>query len=128
MKAYLSGQAGVALLNEGEKWFVLKSSASGLSKTRVSSAIRFLDGSTDVEELVGVLPDSIAPRLKVAQSKDVALQYVLTLLEANELGSLEQQMLRRLNELLQIPEVFTYALNRLYAAPQPSRNIHMINI
>jgi CHAT domain-containing protein len=125
MKVLVSGQSGVAVLNRGEHWYVIRPPHYDLSESRYSSAIRLLDGSTDVKEIHDTSPESIRLELETAVAKDTALQYTLVLLEAGVNRELQESVLNRLEKLLLVPDVPEFILNRLYAAPlQPSSMNH----
>jgi RNA polymerase sigma-70 factor (ECF subfamily) len=117
MRAFVSGQSGIALLNEGSDWYVLRDAGGSPVKGRFSSAVRLLDGSTDIEEIPNADAEDLGARLASARAKDTALQYVLILIEEPEIGELEQRILARLKDLLFFPGVPEFVLDRLYAAP-----------
>jgi len=117
MRAFVSGQSGIALLNEGGEWSVLRDAGGPPLQGQFSSAVRLLDGSTDIEEVRDAIAQDIGLELAAARAKDTALQYVLVLLQETELGELERRILERLKHLLFFPEIPEFILNRLYAAP-----------
>jgi len=121
MRGFVSGQSGVAVLNDAERWYILTSPGRPPAETSFSSAIRLLDGATDVERVDSGTLDSIGRSLRAARAKDAALQYILTLLEGQEEDDLHQRIRLRLTTLLSFPEVPEFVLNRLYAAPLSPR-------
>src|ERR1017187_3489673 len=123
MRAFVSGQSGIALLNDGSHWSVLRGSGGSPLEGQFSSAVRLLDGSTDIEEIPNADTQGVGFELDAARAKDTALQYVLVLLQESEIGELERRMLARLKHLLFFPEVPEFILNRLYAAPLGSSDL-----
>lgn len=120
MRAFVSGQSGIALLNEGSHWSVLRGSGGAPLEGQLSSAIRLLDGSTDIEEIPDADAQDVGVELAAASAKDTALQYVLVLAQEAEIGELERRILARLKHLLFLPEIPEFILDRLYAAPLSS--------
>jgi hypothetical protein len=117
MRAFVSGQSGIALLNDGSHWSVLRGADGSVLQGQCGSAIRLLDGSTDIEEVPDADTEEVGLELATARAKDTALQYVLVLIQETEIGELERRILARLQDLLPILEVQEFILNRLYAAP-----------
>ena len=120
MRTFVSGQSGVAVLIEGSHCYVVRAPDCTRSQSRLSSALRLLDGSTDVEEIGDTDLQTIRLKLERACGRDIALQYTLVLLSEGEISDLEQQILVRLQDLLFSDDAREFILNRLFAGPLTS--------
>lgn len=120
MKAFVSGQSGVAVFEQEGDWYLLRAQGSA-EKTSFTGAVRLFDGCNDVRKLDNATVETVEAELALARAREFALQYTLTLLDDDELGELQPPILRRVEALLGDPSVRDFVANRLYARPLTPR-------
>ena len=120
MKALVSGQAGLAIVRDGDH-FCMVSEESPSTLVRIPPAdIRWCFGSiSDLTEFDADTVEDLLEEVKVRQSSDRALQLTLILLDRDEPLVVRKEAAECLSELFEIDNVVTYVANRLYSAPMP---------
>lgn len=120
MKALISGQAGLAIVRDGDH-FCKVSEESPSTLVRIPpSDVRWLFGSTsDLREFDADTVEALLNEIKIRQSSDQALHLTLILLDRDEPLVIRKEAAECLSELFEIEEVLTYVSNRLYSAPMP---------
>jgi tetratricopeptide (TPR) repeat protein len=121
MNALVSGQAGIAVMIQGNEVSFMDLEARGSDRPSSPSAVCYLlAGATDVFEVKGTERKEVLARLEKAWRFDRALQLALISLDRSE--SLENRTLciECLGEFFNDSEVCDYVGNRLYSAPLPT--------
>ena len=120
MDALISGQAGVALLIQGNEVSTLGSESDRKEYPSSFACVPYvLAGASDVVQVQGTTRSDVVRRLKSAWSSDRALQTFLILLDASETVDNRQLSAECLSELFEDNQVLEFVANRLYAAPLP---------
>lgn len=120
MKALVSGQAGLAIVRDGDH-FCMVSEESPSTLVHIQPAdIRWCFGSIgDLTEFDADTVEALLEEIKLRQSSDRALQLTLILLDQDEPLVVRKEAAECLSELFEIDEVVTFVANRLYSAPMP---------
>ena len=120
MKALVSGQAGLAIVKEGNHFCMISKDTSS-AFVRISDAdVRLCFGSlNDLTEFDAGSVEGLAEEIEVRQSSDRALQLALILLDREEPQEVCGEAAECLRELFSIDVVITHVANRLYSAPMP---------
>ncbi len=120
MQAFVSGQAGVVLLVDGEKLASLHADrpAEMVSRSRRDIPFLFRD-VTDLEVFEGVDIQKATARLDLATAKADALQLALLLLDPEFSDDIRQEAAAELTDLLARPEVAEWVESVLYSQPVP---------
>lgn len=121
MEAVISGQAGVALLLDGEALFSMHKSRPGALVRRRSGDSRWLLGEAkDLEFLEGVSPDQVSHHLEQASARADALHLALILLDGSLAHDTRRSAAEELEELLGDPGMAADWVERvLYSHPLP---------
>ena len=120
MKALVSGQAGLAIVKDGDHFCMLTEETSP-SLVRVSHAdVRLFFGYlNDLKEFDAPSVKDLAEEIKDRQSSDRAIQLALILLDREEPLDVRDEAADCLKELFLIDGVANYVANRLYSVPMP---------
>ena len=120
MRAFISGQAGIAVLIDGEEYSSIEVH-SAESVPRTANDLAYLVGdAVDLVEIEGVSKDDAARKLDVAWRKDRGLQLALIAIDGEAARENRLRSARCLIDLLIDPQIIDFVRNRLYAAPLPS--------
>jgi tetratricopeptide (TPR) repeat protein len=121
MQAFVSGQAGVALLVDGEKLASLHADRPDEMVSRSRRDIPFLFRDvTDLEVFEGVNVQKATARLDLATAKADALQLTLLLLDPELSADIRQEAATELTDLLARPEVTEWVESVLYSQAVPA--------
>jgi len=120
MDALISGQAGVAVLIQGNEVSFLELEGAGRDLPCSPAAIPYLlAGANDVVEIRATARNDVLTRLKAAWRSDRALQFTLISLDRSESIGNRNLSIQCLAELFNDHHVCDYVGNRLYSAPLP---------
>jgi RNA polymerase sigma-70 factor, ECF subfamily len=119
MKALVSGQAGLALLIDGDR---VESIHFDSSRTvaRVKADIPYLlADATDVIEVCDTTHEKAAAALDLSWRQDRALHLILILLDREADDEARRMSAECLDEFLSDSKVYVFIANRLFSAPLP---------
>ena len=117
----ISGQAGVAVLIEGDDVSLLGIESGGKRLRCSPSSVPYLfAGANDVYEVKAATDVEVIGRLKRAWQLDRALQLTLILIDGSEALETKRLSIECLSGLLGDASVLEHVSNRLYSAPLPS--------
>ena len=120
MNALVSGQAGIAVLIQGNEVSFIDLEARGPDRLSSPSDVSYLlAGATDVVEINRTERKEVLARLKVAWRFDRALQLTLISLDRSDSRENRTLCIECLGEFFRDSEVCDYVANRLYSAPLP---------
>ncbi|MFO0943774.1 MAG: tetratricopeptide repeat protein [Pirellulales bacterium] len=117
MKAILSGQAGIAVLSEGGRYWSVSVEEPDLRKSCAPEEIPFIFAGAEDVSCVDASESEVLTRLNVAWEMDRALQMTLVLLDLDEDQETREMAAECLEEFLQNADVFDFVANRLYESP-----------
>ena len=119
MRALISGQAGIAVLIDGEACSSIEVHSSG-SVPRAARDVAYLLGdASDLVELEGISEDDAARELEVAWLKDRSIHLALIALDREAASENRRSAVVCLSDLLKDSPISDVVRNRLYAAPLP---------
>jgi tetratricopeptide (TPR) repeat protein len=119
MKALISGQAGIAVLIDGNEYTSIEVHSTE-SVRRAEHDVPYLVGdASDLIELDETSRDDAARELEVAWLKDRSIHLALIALDREAASSSRQSAVECLSDLLKELPVADFVRNRLYAAPLP---------
>jgi DNA-directed RNA polymerase specialized sigma24 family protein/DNA-binding transcriptional MerR regulator len=121
MRAILSGQAGVAILAEGESLSILRVGQAKAQPCQPVDLLWLLADATDVVELERDDLEGVSDELKMLWMSDRALQSALILLDRDERPEIRGSAATLLNASLEQPAISDFILNRLYSHRQIER-------
>src|SRR5258708_1587293 len=117
MKALVSGQAGLALLIDGQRVFSVDiDSSEPVERSRAEAGYLF-GGATDVTEIPNITVAKAVDALDLLWRKDRALQLMLILLDRHGDAEARQLAAECLGDMLADSQVVEFLCNRLYSAP-----------
>ena len=120
MNAVVSGQAGVALLLDGDTLSSLRASRPGEVVRRSPGEVPLLFGDAkDLQFLEGVELEEVSSRLERASEQMDAFHLALILLDETLEPDTRRTAAEELEELLEIEENLRFVENLLYAHPLP---------
>src|ERR1700693_712897 len=119
MKALVSGQAGLAVLLEGDHVSSLHVDSAEEVPRSGGDILHLLSEATDVFELDQATLESANEALERAWRKDRSLQLTLVLLDAEADPEARQLSVECLEEFFADASVLEFVANRLYAAQLP---------
>jgi tetratricopeptide (TPR) repeat protein len=120
MQAFVSGQAGVVLLVDGERLASLHADRPDKMVSRSRRDIPFLFRDvTDLEVFEGMDVPKATARLELATAQADGLQLALLLLDPQLPADLRQEAAAELTGLLATPEVTDWIESVLYSQPVP---------
>jgi hypothetical protein len=120
VRALISGQAGIAVLIDGEEYSSIEVH-SVESVPRTAHDIAYLVGdASDLVELEGVSKDDAVRELEVAWRKDRSLHLALIALDGEAGRENRLSSVKCLTDLLRNSSIADFVSNRLYAAPVPT--------
>ena len=119
MKALVSGQAGLAVLFDGDHVSSLHYDPEETVPRTNTDIPYLLAYATDVMELLDVTREAAVEALDLACRKDESLHLFLILLDGAADKEARHMAAECLEETLGDPGVFNFIGNRLYAAPLP---------
>ncbi|MCH8342484.1 MAG: tetratricopeptide repeat protein [Planctomycetes bacterium] len=121
MRAILSGQAGLALLGDGDAvWAVSVEAPEERTPCNWRDAPYLLAGVDDVVELPDVSQEKALDELEQAWRRDRALRLMLILLDREEDTDTRTMAAECVDEHFASDNIRQYAANRFYSAPLPS--------
>src|SRR5271155_1505692 len=121
MDALISGQAGVAVLIQGNEVSVLELQAQERELPCSTADIPYLfAGANDVCEMRATARTVVLTRLKAAWRSDRALQFTLISLDNSESIENRELAIQCLAELFNDRDIYQHVGNRLSSAPLPS--------
>ncbi|MBI3671134.1 MAG: hypothetical protein HY237_15305, partial [Acidobacteria bacterium] len=121
MKALISGQAGVAVLFDGECVSSLRVGSPVEVPLSESEILCVLGDASDLAQLDEINRDAAATELELAWRKDRSLHLALILLDGEADREARQLSTECLQEFIGDPNVLEFILDRLYSAPLPLR-------
>jgi tetratricopeptide (TPR) repeat protein len=119
MKALISGQAGIAVLIDGEACSSIEVHSSGPVPRATRDLAYLLGDATDLVELEGISTDDAARELEAAWSKDRSLHLALIALDREAARENRESAVACLSGMLKDSRVTDFVRNRLYAASLP---------
>ncbi|HEX7766330.1 MAG TPA: hypothetical protein VF443_06415, partial [Nitrospira sp.] len=120
MDVLISGQAGIAVLIQGDTVTSYSLDEPELSVPQSSSALPYLlADATDVLEFKELSPSEIHSQLDTAWRKDRILQLTLILLDAGDEPETRIAAAECLEELLNLKDLEEFLFNRMCMAPLP---------
>ena len=120
MRALISGQAGIAVMIDGEEYSSIEVH-SVESVPRTAHDVAYLVGdASDLVELEGVSRDDTARELEVAWRKDRSLHLALIAIDGEAARENRLCSAKCLIDLLRDSPITDFVRNRLYAAPLPA--------
>src|SRR5882724_11109496 len=121
MKALVSGQAGMALIIEGEQRYrLLAIEMPDTAEVDITSVRILFDRVSDLIELHDIASErDVLSRLERSWSEDRGVRLAFILLDRHEMRETRASSAESLNELLESREVSEFVANRLYSAPMP---------
>jgi len=120
MNALISGQAGVAVLIQGDTVTSYTLDDPEVMVLQSSSAVPYLFAdATDVTELKGLSQAEVLAQLETAWRKDRILQLTLILLDAGDDQETRIAAAECLDELLNVQGLEEFLFNRMCMAPLP---------
>lgn len=121
MSALVSGQAGVAVMVDGDQLHSFTVDSPNELVPRREADLRYLfGGATDVRKLQEADRDESHELLVRLWKQDRALHLTLILLDPDAESSTRDDAASCLNEFLETQEVEEFVSDRLYTAPLPS--------
>lgn len=119
MRALISGQAGIAVLIDGEEYSSMEVHSLE-SVPRAAHDVAYLVGdASDLVELEDVSKDDTARELEVAWRKDRSLHLALIAIDGEAARENRLSSAKCLIDLLRDSPITDFVRNRLYAAPLP---------
>jgi len=119
MRALISGQAGIAVLIDGEACSSIEAHSSEPVLRAARDVAHLLSDAGDLFELEGISKDDAVRALEAAWLKDRSLHLALIALDRESASENRQSAVECLSELLKDSPVRDFVRNRLYAAPLP---------
>jgi hypothetical protein len=119
MKALISGQAGIAVLIDGEACSSIEVHSSGSVPRAARDVAWLLGDAADLVELEGISKDDATRELEVAWLKDRSIHLALIALDREAGSENRLSAAECLSDLLKDSRVTDFVRNRLYAAPLP---------
>ena len=119
MKALISGQAGIAMLIDGEACSSIEVHSSGSVPRAARDVACLLGDAADLVELEGISTADAARELEVAWMKDRSIHLALIALDGEAAGENRRSAVECLSDLLKDSRVTDFVRNRLYAASLP---------
>lgn len=120
MRALISGQAGIAVLIDGEEYSSIEVHSLE-SVPRAAHDVAYLVGdASDLVELEDVSRDDTARELEVAWRKDRSLHLALIAIDGGAARENRLSSAKCLIDLLRDSPITNFVRNRLYAAPLPA--------
>ena len=120
MNALISGQAGLALVVDGDRLATIHADDPDVTVDRHAGEVRYLVGEgRDFVPIENVARDEIVRELLVAQDREDALELALILLDSEMPDDIRQESAQELEELLGQESVARYVEGVLYAKPLP---------
>jgi tetratricopeptide (TPR) repeat protein len=120
MDAFVSGQAGVALLIDGDNLMSIHAnSMDNVIPRQLSDAHLLLGEAKWYDILEDVNQEQVCQHLKCAQDKENALQIILIILDSELSADVRQEAVKTLEELLILKHVPEYLECILYARNLP---------
>jgi tetratricopeptide (TPR) repeat protein len=120
MRALISGQAGIAVLIDGEACSSIEVHSSGWVPRAASDVAYLLGDAGDLVELDGTTKDEVTRELETAWLKDRSLHLALIALDREAASENRRSAVECLSDLLMDSPVTDFVRNRLYAAPLPA--------
>jgi tetratricopeptide (TPR) repeat protein len=123
MQAFISGQAGTAIIVRGTDASIINIDSPDVElKCSYHSIPYILEGVSDVEQFSDIKKTDILARLKSSWQNDRALFFFLTFLSNSESATTYELALDSLTDLIKEKSVKEFILNRMYTAPLPDDN------
>lgn len=120
MQALISGQAGLAVLIDGETVYSIEADAPGKTTSRVrADVLSLFHGANDVAQLDDITREEAESRLKQDRDRDIALRMSLILLDPNVTSDTRTLAAECVEERLDDGELTQWLLARLYQARMP---------
>ena len=120
MQAMVSGQAGLALLVDGDAmWSVEIDEPTRRVPRRRADVPHLFDGVTDLARLDGVTEASVVETLERAWRNDRALRLILILLDRGAGDELRASVVESLDDSFLVAGACAFVRTRLHAAPLP---------
>ncbi len=120
MRALVSGQAGVAIVFDGDRTVSIDVECEHPVVRDPNEWPYLLEGADDAYELNDVSEQQVVRELDLAWRKDRALHLVLILLERDTRQETRKESAELLEILVADERVFRHILNRLHVAPLPA--------
>jgi tetratricopeptide (TPR) repeat protein len=119
MKALISGQAGIAVLMDGEACSSIEVHSLACVPRAAHDVPYLVGDASDLIELDGISRDEAARELEAAWSKDRSIHLALIALDREAASENRRSAVECLPDLLKDLPVADFVRNRLYAAPLP---------
>ncbi len=119
MRAFISGQAGIAILIDGEEYSSIDVHSCQTVPRAAHDVGLMVADATDLVELEGISKNDAARELDVAWRKDRSLHLTLIALDRDAARENRTSSVSALIELLSDSSITDFVRNRLYAGPLP---------